>query len=51
MSDSPKCRKCGGATSLRYIDYGNEGADLSYICVKVVWIDGFPQECKEAGEE
>ena len=45
----PPCKKCGGPTSLRYISYarmpGGGGADLSFVCDKAVWVDGFPQPC------
>ena len=46
----PPCKKCGGAMSLRYISYAGMphvggGADLSFVCDKAVWGDGFPQPC------
>jgi len=54
----PPCTKCGGPMSLRYISYAGTpsgGADLSFVCDKAVWVDGFPKPCTfvkyEAGDE
>ena len=46
----PMCRRCGGATRLRYISYAGMpggGADLSWICNNAEWVNGFPQPCQE----
>ena len=39
LTDAPPCSRCGGATALRYVDYGEMGADTSWICVRAKWVE------------
>jgi len=49
--EESKCKWCGRATYMRYVDYGLQGADVLLLCKKTKWKDGFPILNSCGGEE